>query len=94
MEYITNSEPVAMERPKAEAPINELIELKPCPFCGGKAAIGYGQSEYDDVISISVLCQTCRIGIFQYRTDPNEVYDGFKTEQEAADAWNRRTGHE
>ena len=25
MEYITNSEPVAMERPKAEAPINELM---------------------------------------------------------------------
>lgn len=25
MEYITNSEPMAMERPKAEAPINELM---------------------------------------------------------------------
>lgn len=25
MEYITNSEPTAMERPKAEAPINELM---------------------------------------------------------------------
>lgn len=25
MEYITNSEPVAMERPKAEEPINELM---------------------------------------------------------------------
>lgn len=25
MEYITNSEPVAVERPKVEAPINELM---------------------------------------------------------------------
>ena len=54
----------------------ELIELKPCPFCGGAAApmnVGNGWEEY------IICCGKCQCG-----TAP------FKTKEEAAAAWDRR----
>lgn len=67
-----------------------MAELKPCPFCGGEAGIGYGRTEDGgDIVSITVLCAECHIGIFRYNEKPNE-YDGFKSEKQAIKAWNRR----
>jgi len=58
--------------------INEIItdqELEPCPFCGGNADI----RTYEDDGSL-VHCTKCD-ALIEY---------WFKTEEEAADAWNRR----
>ena len=49
-------------------------ELKPCPFCGGEARIFYPD------------CTFARVGCRQCRT----VSNGYATQQEAIDAWNRR----
>ena len=56
-------------------------ELKPCPFCGGKAIIIY----WDGSKTYSVGCVNtfvCHGG-----THTSKAY---RTEQEAAQAWNRR----
>lgn len=52
-----------------------MTELKPCPFCGGEAEIHpYGGGGYD------VWCEgSCGAEI-----------NGFRTEAEAVEAWNRR----
>ena len=52
------------------------IELKPCPFCGGKAEI-----EFSTICPelCSVLCRKCKI----------ETY-GAKNIQQATETWNRR----
>lgn len=59
-----------------------MIELKPCPFCGGRAVMTeyphlYVSSDY------AVRCKECDASI------------GFKfhTQKDAADVWNRRAGN-
>lgn len=56
-------------------------ELKPCPFCGGEALTIY----WDGSKTYSVGCVNtfvCHGG-----THTSKIY---RTEQEAAEAWNRR----
>ena len=63
-------------------------ELKPCPFCGGEARVMYAMAE-DGTRTISVICQSCRTGIFRARSIPDE-WNAYKTADEAIEAWNRR----
>ena len=62
--------------------------LKPCPFCGGEVQILKATPRihrYRDFI-YCVYCSECEL-LFGY----DEDYGGiFATEEEAADAWNRR----
>ena len=51
-------------------------KLKPCPFCGGKAAIGHSASVYLD---IRVYCKRCGAETGMYTS-----------EIKAANAWNTR----
>ena len=60
-----------------------MEELKPCPFCGGKANII--QSD----ISYSIRCSKCGVGIFRPRMGESE-WCAFHTIKETTDAWNRR----
>lgn len=68
------------------------MTLKPCPFCGGEAAVMYGKTEGNE-ITVSVICKECHIGIFKAMSD---LWDGFRLQcdAEAAEAWNRRAKHE
>ncbi len=51
-------------------------ELKPCPFCGGKAELRrYGDSAY-----YYIECTQCEVGAYFYNTD-----------NDAIAAWNMRT---
>ena len=52
----------------------ETIELKPCPFCGGKAGI-YSIAKYEK----EAYCENC-----------GAVSNICMTEEEAVEAWNRR----
>ena len=55
------------------------MELKPCPFCGGKARIGHSPNCNDFWI-------ICREGATYYPKDMSRKY----TESEAIEAWNTR----
>lgn len=57
----------------------EMTQLKPCPFCGGKAEMLI--SEYEDSRKeYLVACTECDGMVERWR----------KTEEEAAEQWNRR----
>ncbi len=62
----------------------EDIELKPCPFCGGKARIRMFRTFIERVHGMDdkfyVTCTGCYIDGPGYHL----------TESDAADAWNRR----
>lgn len=56
-----------------------MIELKPCPFCGGK---GYVSDHIFKglVTTYGIRCEDCG----------SETRQFYYSEKEAADAWNRR----
>lgn len=65
--------------------MNERIELKPCPFCGGNAKLVDHTFWNDTTKSFSyksygVMCRHCGVQGFQF----------YETEEEAINAWNRR----
>lgn len=65
-------------------------ELKPCPFCGGEAAMNTMRTSCKITIRLNgqdtfhgvncIICGTSTLGII-----------GAKTEAEAREKWNRRT---
>ncbi len=57
------------------------IELKPCPFCGGKAKFALGEEYREEHKQANdwVECESCGV---------ETAY--FDTAEEAAEAWNRR----
>lgn len=63
-----------------------MIELKPCPFCGGEAKlISYHASMWiDNPTDSFVKCKDCGATTIHY----------FPTEEKAIEAWNRRAEHE
>lgn len=60
-----------------------MIELKPCPFCGGTGCvvkttfIGYGEGFFHTV------CLDCNLELAEFK---------YTTEKDAIEAWNRRDG--
>ncbi len=66
----------------------ELIELKPCPFCGGKAKVYYAPTNAKDSIPCyRVCCEQCHTMI---GTTAAGKTDFFRTVFDAIVAWNRR----
>jgi Lar family restriction alleviation protein len=66
---------------------NELLETKPCPFCGGDAAFAQ-----DSCLTYTVRCQDCAAqlsscDIPSYTTDRNWLG---KMKAEMISLWNRR----
>lgn len=63
-----------------------MMELKPCPFCGGKVSLTY--SSYDNMFN---FWHSENGPITCFAAEPIE-FDGYwvKSLKEAADAWNRR----
>lgn len=59
-----------------------MDELKPCPFCGGKAKIR-SEKYWQPNVRRNVICTNCFANTGWY-----------KTEDEAIEAWNRRAEHE
>lgn len=60
-------------------------ELKPCPFCGGKA-IYYDLGSPDEFVDWGVKCIECCITVIC----PGEEPGCIATKDEAIKAWNRR----
>ncbi len=65
-----------------------LIELKPCPFCGGAAELVYAPVNLADKIPcFGVSCKSCKIMIGTVSAGST---DFFRTAHKAVAAWNRR----
>ena len=70
-----------------------MAELKPCPFCGGKARhkaakfnkLGAYGDKKDDLKWHAIYCTTCKL------SQPARTYFA---EEEAVEAWNRRVNDE
>ena len=56
-----------------------MSELKPCPFCGGKASVRRHSNKWIDWWLVS--CPYCHI---------SQIGNGYEFEFEAIEAWNRR----
>lgn len=80
-----------------------MIELKPCPFCGGKATIILIDTEWERdekgimhiQHSYAVGCAKCQINAKTYSSNIYQDVDGNieikkNGAKEAAEAWNRR----
>lgn len=74
-----------------------MAELKPCPFCGGEAAIRY----QDVYMSKAVFahCKVCKARIMERYEGKHIRQDGTynsisleDAEKKAVEAWNRRAG--
>lgn len=54
-----------------------MVDLKPCPFCGGKNIIHFNNGFF-----VQVYCVNCNCGTAVYKRDPDR--------DRAVEAWNRR----
>ena len=76
-----------MNAPRAE----EGVELLPCPFCGGTAAIErrdvepQGDPWYGRTVALYVQCSGCGAALFD-----RYFHEGFADARAAAEAWNIR----
>ena len=61
-------------------------ELKPCPFCGGKAGMSHGITELSFERYCFVSCEKCHSKSANYFIRRH----GEKYECKATEAWNRR----
>lgn len=59
-----------------------MIELKPCPFCGGEAKIHKSGFEYWTSMphNFTVYCVACGASVRRF----------YENEQKSIEAWNRR----
>lgn len=60
-----------------------MIELKPCPFCGGEVLIDKTYSYFRDIV---IYCDNCDM-IFT-------LDDCHASAEEVCDAWNRRVNND
>lgn len=79
------------------------IELKPCPFCGGKAifeTFSLNNTSFSVGFKYEIRCEECKAGLPKiYETNLSLTDDGIidvlKDGREAAASdWNRRTDNE
>lgn len=66
------------------------MKLKPCPFCGGDALNGFAGGKHNGVHSVSCTsCGAC-VGVC-ILTSKDGVTTRYSAEEQAVNAWNRRT---
>ena len=68
----------------------KMNELKPCPFCGGKAILkkGFPKTQGKDWSQRLVQCSDCGCRTVLFKQAPFEAWQN--NEQACIDAWNRR----
>lgn len=80
-----------------------LTDLKPCPFCGGKAEyvtvmVTQGGPPMGSNIYYNIRCESCKAnapgavgGLFVFLNEKGKVKIEFdESERKAVEAWNRR----
>lgn len=70
-----------------------MDELKPCPFCGGKAILSFGKNNHMSH-RIWVSCTKCYVSFSGYSPNlgnPQEALENIeRCRVKAAEQWNRR----
>lgn len=61
--------------------------LKPCPFCGGQAAVLQIAED-----SYSIKCLMCDVTNERLRSKDDKYTESYLTSLEAIEAWNKRSG--
>ena len=61
-----------------------MTDLKPCPFCGGKAEL-YTQRVIGGIDYVHIICKTCRVSTVDY-----EASTSYCANDKAIEDWNRR----
>jgi Lar family restriction alleviation protein len=71
---------------------HDTRELRPCPFCGGKALISRTYSERNKAYYAFISCARCRIRgrSFKSYDDPLENWNENPAAYRATIAWNER----
>jgi len=65
----------------------KVIELKPCPFCGGKVDFMYDA----EFLPSGIHCIKCHMLAGFYRVKPPKPHEPYeRVLNEFAEAWNRR----
>ena len=83
--FSADAEPIGyskMPQKKGAVSCPTEVEVDSCPLCGGEAIIVESSRIENDYVSYGVACRICGCGI-------PLIYE---SEEEAAKAWNRRTG--
>ena len=65
-----------------------MSELKPCPFCGGKAEL-YTHRVICGIDYVNIICKNCRIRTMDY-----EASISYCANDKATEDWNRRAENE
>jgi Lar family restriction alleviation protein len=80
--------------PDMDKPVTaqEAVELKPCPFCGGRVSFTHGSPRLHGQAKngIAIECYTCSL-VFGWDCDYGGVYE---TKEAAAADWNDRPAQE
>ena len=63
--------------------MEKQIELKPCPFCGGKAFVSAKLPYFGEELTLAVVCEQCNASSKHRRTKEKAIED-----------WNRRADNE
>lgn len=64
-----------------------MIDLKPCPFCGGKVGFMYDA----ELLPSGIRCIRCHMMVKFYRVKPPKPHEPLgRVLNEYAEAWNRR----
>lgn len=64
-----------------------MEELKPCPFCGGKAKLLEGDWSSNDH---GIYCQGCSLTVDPSEMLPEDETEGLTSKEIATKVWNRR----
>ena len=65
-----------------------MLDLKPCPFCGGEAAVYLAPDNMaKHIMCFGVACEKCHIMIGTVSEGKTDFY---RSAMDAAAAWNRR----
>ena len=76
-----------------------MTELKPCPFCGGKADVKHGTIYMDETYRVECslcLCMTKRVFVNNPsllpngKLNPDTRYSALQAIEKAVELWNRR----
>lgn len=70
-----------------------MSDLKPCPFCGGKAKFVFQPKYFEPYRNAGIWCQNRECLIYVWHRFDNSISDE-RAKEMLAELWNRRANNE